>query len=1486
MDKDYKGQILTLVVSSIIALFALLIVWEFWVESLFLSAYFGEKTSKTLFEKWEFIIVCLFFICLAIAPLIKITMNALFDLKWANKMLKITKDREQKLAQVDKLITLVIDKNGAISKINPRGCQITGLKKEQITGKNFIDICIPAKSKGQILKAFELLFDKTAKTHTRQYKTSLKTKLEEEKIVDWVTSRLLDENGEIYALLTSGQDVTDKYRLEQKIQADNIRHDSEMENIAADLQQSRENYKNAILRSEKLIIKFELRASLGKIFSNITAPTETNKEESDQNIWLALKYFGEYSGASHGYISLFVDQGANMINTHLWGPDPDEDPPNPEDKIPLEIFPWFKAKIMNQEIIHCPDTSQLPPEAEKEKSVFESQNIRSIINIPLIFNGTTMGYLCFESEELNQNWDEDDVSTLKLMSEFFIKTIHHPELTQGDAVEVLVEDNEEENYKQLVEGEITKAKEPLTKQLQDVAGELDKLRAELDIANNKGNQSKENLQEAEIELIQKTLEIESIEKDRTNQYEAALEEKRKVERELEDSRQSMQKKIDAAIEDLENLRNSVQSGSSETIRLEEALEEANTALAETRSIHATLESKYSDLRGKIEQSKETEQQLQKAKNTIERQADELHVFDAKYVHIQSNVDLLNETQAQLDATRDSLKKQTEGLKALNEKLNITEADNAKLNSETQKLKLDQLEHDNTRKLLETLRQEYEDKQLALTLLKDEFTERDEKFSQSEKNYQAITEKSGLIFVNLSDDYQVVDFSKEAQTVFGWERKDIINKDFFASVLPENMREHIKTDATACLESKSEADFEGPIASADNTSRTFSWSLMQEVNTSGQPASLIAMGQDITQLRETENTLRQQEGLLNSAVDNAVDGFITIDENGILQTVNPAAENLFGYAASEIIGQNVSILMPDPYRKEHDNYISNYTLTGQARMVGKPPREFLGLRKDGSVFPIEIAIRETQQDYRRMFVGIVRDISKRKHIEQTLKESEDKFRQLLAAESDAILILNASNNRILDANDSALALLGYSREELLKLKSGDVTTDVERPLPSGNGNSLKQITRKALQYYKKMDGTVFPAQSSTTAFMSQNHKLYFRIIRDISDQTRMEENVKGSKQHLQTIINNFPEAVYLKDAQGKYLLVNQKFESLFNVSLQQIKGKTDIEVFPKDLAENFKLSEANVLESGNTVETQQTILHDDGAHIYHAIKFPLKHSPSEVANGLCGILRDITQNTKLSKDLKNYKDRLEQMVDQRTADLVYSQKKFVRSEKLSATNKLAGTVSTHINNSIFGIRNILEQINDRASLEAIHKDLVTLGVKECNRVETFIKKLQISHAPEPGTTGPVDIHQIIEEIIDATKENMQAKNITLEKHLASDMPKITGVSAQIKQVIQNIVQNAQESLPKDKGKILIATDWEGENIKITVQDTGCGIPPENLTAIFDPFFTTKSAIKRSGLGLLLSLGIVKGHEGDIDVDSKPGSGTTFTITLPVERLKNK
>ena len=117
--------------------------------------------------------------------------------------------------------------------------------------------------------------------------------------------------------------------------------------------------------------------------------------------------------------------------------------------------------------------------------------------------------------------------------------------------------------------------------------------------------------------------------------------------------------------------------------------------------------------------------------------------------------------------------------------------------------------------------------------------------------------------------------------------------------------------------------------------------------------------------------QQTQGILTSSVD----GIITIDAKGTIASVNPAAERLFGYEAASMVGNNVSMLMPEPYRGEHDSYIQNYLLTGKARIIGIG-REVIGRRRDGSTFPMELAVSEFAVDGQRMFTGIVRDISER------------------------------------------------------------------------------------------------------------------------------------------------------------------------------------------------------------------------------------------------------------------------------------------------------------------------------------------------------------------------------------------------------------------------------------------------------------------------------------------------------------------------------
>jgi PAS domain S-box-containing protein len=137
------------------------------------------------------------------------------------------------------------------------------------------------------------------------------------------------------------------------------------------------------------------------------------------------------------------------------------------------------------------------------------------------------------------------------------------------------------------------------------------------------------------------------------------------------------------------------------------------------------------------------------------------------------------------------------------------------------------------------------------------------------------------------------------------------------------------------------------------------------------------------LRQRPERLAEAEARVRAVIDHVLDGIITINEQAIVQTFNPAAERIFGYQADEVIGRNVKMLMPGPYRDQHDEYVSHYVRTGQARIIGIG-REVVGRRKNGAVFPMDLAVSEFRLGERRMFVGITRDVSERKRAEQTFE----------------------------------------------------------------------------------------------------------------------------------------------------------------------------------------------------------------------------------------------------------------------------------------------------------------------------------------------------------------------------------------------------------------------------------------------------------------------------------------------------------------------
>jgi PAS domain S-box-containing protein len=154
--------------------------------------------------------------------------------------------------------------------------------------------------------------------------------------------------------------------------------------------------------------------------------------------------------------------------------------------------------------------------------------------------------------------------------------------------------------------------------------------------------------------------------------------------------------------------------------------------------------------------------------------------------------------------------------------------------------------------------------------------------------------------------------------------------------------------------------------------------------------------DITERKRAEAALRESEQRMRAILETAVEGIVTIDERGIIESLNPAACRTFGYEPHEIIGQNVSVLMPSPDREKHDGYIANFLRSGHAKIIGIG-REVVGRRKDGTLFPMELSISEVRLADRRLFTGFVRDISERRQLEQAVAAAAEQERARIARE---------------------------------------------------------------------------------------------------------------------------------------------------------------------------------------------------------------------------------------------------------------------------------------------------------------------------------------------------------------------------------------------------------------------------------------------------------------------------------------------------------
>lgn len=289
------------------------------------------------------------------------------------------------------------------------------------------------------------------------------------------------------------------------------------------------------------------------------------------------------------------------------------------------------------------------------------------------------------------------------------------------------------------------------------------------------------------------------------------------------------------------------------------------------------------------------------------------------------------------------------------------------------------------KELEIGQQELLHQHEALTKAYQTLEQELEKEQAQTHHYLEIAE---IIFLRLAADQTVTLINRKGCTILGYAAEELIGKNWFDTCLPGRVREEVRRVFQQLMSGELTAGeyYENPVLTKNGEEHLIAWHNTILKNETGRVIGTLSAGVDITERQKIMRALQEENAKTRAILETAVDGIITIDERGIITLVNPAVERIFGYTAAEMIGQSIRMLMPSPYREEHDRYLAQYLATGQKKIIGIG-REVVGLRKDGTTFPLDLAVSEVRINHQRWFTGIVRDLTTYKRMEQKLLQTE-------------------------------------------------------------------------------------------------------------------------------------------------------------------------------------------------------------------------------------------------------------------------------------------------------------------------------------------------------------------------------------------------------------------------------------------------------------------------------------------------------------------
>jgi diguanylate cyclase (GGDEF)-like protein/PAS domain S-box-containing protein len=389
--------------------------------------------------------------------------------------------------------------------------------------------------------------------------------------------------------------------------------------------------------------------------------------------------------------------------------------------------------------------------------------------------------------------------------------------------------------------------------------------------------------------------------------------------------------------------------------------------------------------------------------------------------------------------------------------------------------------------------------------------------------------------------------------------------------------------------------------------------------------------------QLDDELRKSEARYRTVLDAAFDAIVTITPDGIVRWFNRGAERIFGHRAEEVIGQPVTLLMPERYRDLCVAGLHRYLRTGEARVVGVTT-ELVGLRKDGSEFPIEMSLGETHENGERLFTGVIRDITERKRTEDALREARDRFRSLFDHAPIGVAMVTLEG-RYVQVNRSLCEILGYCEEELQSLTWQELTHPDDLAASSAYARRIVEGEFPRYHLEKRFlhaDGhTVWASLSVSLVRDSEGEPLYFvSQIQDVTERKKVEKVIIESEERFRSLVQYSSDIITILDAEGTVQYVSPAVERITGYKPEERIGTNAFDTVHPDDGDRALDTFAEVLKRpGLHPPLEFRVPHKDGSWRYleHVVN-NLLDDPA--VRGVVINSRDVTERNAMEEQLQH------------------------------------------------------------------------------------------------------------------------------------------------------------------------------------------------------------------------------------------------------------